>query len=133
MTERTNETSSFLNALNAQAKDILDELRQVRLSVRETIRDIRNTVDESRAHMKSKGHPVSSLGEPHHDVIDLGAKKGLPKRILQGGVATIVLALMAGGAAAFALFALQIAVAFLLAVSILGIRIDMNPSAFTNR
>jgi len=132
MSETTDESASFLSALNAQAQNIREELNQARLSVRDALREIRTTFDESRSHFKSKGHPTSSLGEPQFDVIDLGRKKGLAKRMLQGGVAAIVLGLMASGAVAFALFALQVAVAFLLAVSILGVRIDMNPGAFTN-
>lgn len=133
MANAADKPDSFFDALGLHAKNIRQQMTQVRLAAQDAVREVQSTVEESRDHMKKHRPPWNSEHHPESEIIDLGRKPGAAKRFVQAGVAIVVLGLMASGAIAFAAFVLQIALAFLLAISILGLRIDLGPGHFAGR
>ena len=133
MVNESDKPGSFFDTVGTHARNIRQQMTQVRLAAQDAVREVRNTVEESREHMKKHRGQWNSPHSPESEIIDLGRKPGAAKRIVQAGVAIVVLGLMASGAIAFATFVLQIALAFLLAISILGLRIDLRPGQFAGR
>ena len=121
------ETSGFSSAFFTYASNLKSQLRQVRLAAKDSMRDVRETVDRTKEQLHRDFPGLGSKPDQNSGVIDVGRKRHLGIRLVQGGAGIVVIGLMIGGAASIALFALQIALAFFIAVHILGIRIDLNP------
>ena len=127
MVKESGNNAGFSSSFFAYAKDLKTHIEQIRLAAKDSIREVKETVGRSKGQFHADFPGLGGNPDEDGQVIDIGKKRNLGMRLVQGGAGLVVMGLMVGGVLTFTLFALQIALAFFIAVHVLGIRIDLNP------
>lgn len=109
-------------------RSLRDRIADAREAAERGVRNARRVFEEAREEA-SQAVRQMGLPEARANVIDVGDRPGGLTRLLHGAAGVLILALLAGGAVTLFTFFLQLLAAYLLAVGVLGLRLDLDPQA----
>jgi hypothetical protein len=119
---------SLFGSFAARADRLRQRAAQARRSAKNVAREVGRSVGRAREEAE---HTARALGMPmdQGQVIDLGRRPSALKQLGTAVAATLLALLVGGSLVAFTSFFLQFLIATVIATRVLGINLDINPSA----